>query len=135
MSGRAVSKSHLDTDDGRTEYEIEFYKGHTEYDYDIDAKSGAILSADKETDNIIVKPSKKKTKKNTKKITKEKALDIALKDAGIKKEDTTYSKVEKDYDDGQTKYDVEFHVGQKEYNYDIRIKDGKILEHEAEIDD
>ena len=34
----------LDRDDGRLEYEVEFYKDNTEYDYDIDANTGEILS-------------------------------------------------------------------------------------------
>ena len=36
----------LDRDDGRWEYEVEFYKGGTEYDYEINATTGAILSYD-----------------------------------------------------------------------------------------
>ena len=39
-------RAHLDYDDGRAEYEIEFWSGNTEYDYDIDAVSGEIRSYD-----------------------------------------------------------------------------------------
>ena len=35
-----------DRDDGRSVYEIEFYSGTTEYDYEIDQNSGEILSYD-----------------------------------------------------------------------------------------
>ena len=35
-----------DRDDGRAYYDVSFYKDGTEYEYDIDAKTGAILSAD-----------------------------------------------------------------------------------------
>ena len=42
-------RTELDIDDGRAEYEVEFYAGSTEYDYKIDAVSGAII--EKETDN------------------------------------------------------------------------------------
>ncbi|MBQ8514377.1 MAG: PepSY domain-containing protein [Ruminococcus sp.] len=44
------SKAKLENDDGRTEYEVEFYSGRTEYDYTIDAVSGAILEYDTELD-------------------------------------------------------------------------------------
>lgn len=42
-------RTELDIDDGRAEYEVEFYVGSTEYDYKIDAVSGAVI--EKETDN------------------------------------------------------------------------------------
>ena len=38
-------KAGLDWDDGKVHYEVEFYAGNTEYDYDIDAVSGAVLFA------------------------------------------------------------------------------------------
>ena len=104
--------------------------------------TGDIISADKDVDDDYTAPAKetKKDKKSTKKaktdtITEDQALDIALKDAGISKDQISYSEVHKDYDDGINKYEVEAHVGNKEYNYDIAVKGGKILEHEAEIDD
>lgn len=38
----------LQIDDGRQEYEVEFRNGHLEYDYEIDAATGTILSYDKD---------------------------------------------------------------------------------------
>ena len=43
-------KCGLDMDDGRMEYEIEFYRGNLEYDYDIDAVTGAIVSMDRDAE-------------------------------------------------------------------------------------
>ncbi len=40
------TKQHLDKDDGRTVYEIEFVVNGMEYEFDIDAASGAILEFD-----------------------------------------------------------------------------------------
>lgn len=45
-------KAGLDWDDGRTEYEVEFYAGNTEYDYSIDATTGAIRSYDHDWDDF-----------------------------------------------------------------------------------
>lgn len=42
----SFSKAKLDRDDGRTVYEVVFYKGSTEYEYTIDAAAGTILEYD-----------------------------------------------------------------------------------------
>ena len=39
-------RAHLDYEDGRRVYDVEFYSGSKEYDYEIDAASGDILSWD-----------------------------------------------------------------------------------------
>ena len=41
----------LDTDDSVIHYDVEFKQGGMEYDYDIDAVTGAILKADNEIDD------------------------------------------------------------------------------------
>lgn len=41
----------LDYDDGVLRYEVDFHKDQYEYDYDIDAKTGKILSYDKDIDD------------------------------------------------------------------------------------
>ncbi len=38
-----VTKTELDYDDGRVEYEIEFISGNTEYEVTVDATTGAIF--------------------------------------------------------------------------------------------
>ena len=40
----------LDRDDGVLMYEVDFYVGGTEYDYEVDAKTGEIISSDKDMD-------------------------------------------------------------------------------------
>ncbi len=44
-------KVKLDHDDGVPEYEIEFFQGRMEYEYDIHGETGKILSWDKEYDD------------------------------------------------------------------------------------
>ena len=48
ISDVTFSKAKMDTDDGHTIYEIEFYKGGTEYEYEMDASTGNILEYDTE---------------------------------------------------------------------------------------
>ena len=40
----------LDRDNGNLIYEVDFNSGNIEYDYDIDAKTGKVISADKSKD-------------------------------------------------------------------------------------
>ena len=53
LSASEVSRifCKLDYDDGIAEYEVEFWKDSTEYEYDIDASTGKILGYDVDTDN------------------------------------------------------------------------------------
>ena len=51
VSGASFTKVELDTDDGVRVYEIEFKVGNVEYDYEIDASSGAIISSSSEVDD------------------------------------------------------------------------------------
>lgn len=44
------TKLKLEYDDGRAEYEIEFFVDRTEYSFTIDAESGAVLEMESETD-------------------------------------------------------------------------------------
>jgi hypothetical protein len=51
VSGASFTKVELDTDDGIAVYEIEFKVRNTEYDYEINAASGAIISSSLEIDD------------------------------------------------------------------------------------
>ena len=130
---------HLDKDDGRYEYEVEFYKDSVEYDYDIDAFTGEILSFDRDAEYHTPKTesysSSSSSSKSSDYIGEAKAKQIALKHAGFSESETTRFKIEADYDDGRMEYEIEFHVGRIEYSYDIDAISGKILSYEAEKDD
>ena len=43
--------AHLDRDDGRWVYEIEFREGRTEYEYAVNASNGKIVDYDKDWDD------------------------------------------------------------------------------------
>lgn len=55
-------KANLDYDDGKKVYDVEFYAENKEYDYEIDASSGDIISHDYETESY---DSTDKTSRNT----------------------------------------------------------------------
>ncbi len=121
-------KAGTDYDDGRKYYEVEFYKGNQEYDYTIDASTGKIVEVDYDAENYT-KPS------STSVISADEARKIALKHAGVSSSNVRYEKTELDYDDGRQKYEIEFRVGNMEYDYEIDATNGNVLKAEKDYDD
>ena len=58
---------------------------------------------------------------------------IALSHAGVGA--ATFTKVELDTEDGIKVYEIEFKVGNVEYEYDINASNGAIIKSSSEIDD
>ena len=122
-------KAKLDYEDGRRVYEIEFYSGNTEYDYEILASNGKIISYDKDIENYEI--PRKNTSSSTY-IGKAKAKSIALKDAGVSASSATFTKTKLDYEDGIRVYEIEFYTNSAEYEYEINAKTGKIRDMDVE---
>lgn len=121
----------LELDDGSWKYDVEFYKDNIEYDYDIDALTGAVLSFDQDAEHH---QSEADTSMADEQITKDQAKQIALEYAGVAEGDVQRLKLELDHDDGRTRYEVEWHVGQMEYSCDVDAYTGEVLSFEEEPD-
>lgn len=63
----------------------------------------------------------------SKDITLDKAIEIALKDAGVARENAKFKETGLDSDDKTPHYDIEFVAGNKSYDYEIAVSEGKIL--------
>ncbi len=124
-SAATFTKAFLDYDDGIKIYEIDFRTSKKKYEYEIAAKSGAILSKE---ERVI-----KKVAKSSKNVTKNKAISVALKNAGFKKSQVKLLRAKLDYDDGIKVYDVEFVKGMYEYDYEINAKTGKIMSKDIDV--
>ena len=114
-------------DDGK--YEIEFLSGNIEYEYDIDAQTGRIISY--ETENRATGQKTAITPVSSTVITADKAREIAFTYAGVKESSAT--KIKTELDDG--KYEVEFVCAGTEYEVEIDAVSGKITSFKAETDD
>ena len=131
----------LDYDDGVQEYEVTFYVGNREYDYDIDAATGTIRSFDSEIEddyNIASAPSATPAAAASSSgaaITEAEAKQIALDHAGVSESETERMRVKLGRDDGVQEYEVNFYVGNREYDYDINAATGEIRSYDSEIDD
>ena len=125
-------KVELEFENNRLVYDVEFYSGNVEYDYDIDAVSGAIVSSDRDIENYSI-PAQQTTVAPAADIGVEKAKEIALSHAGVGSARFTKAKI--DYENGIKVYEIEFKVGNMEYEYDINVSNGAIISSSAEIDD
>ena len=132
------TEAKLDYDNGRSVYNIEFYSRKKEYDYEIDATTGKILSRDwDKRDNKV--PSKNDTANGStnndttnNKITMKEAKQIALKSIGLTENDGRWKKAKLDKDDGRFLYELEFISGKTEHEFEIDANSGEILEYDKE---
>ena len=123
-------KVERDRDDGRLLYEVEFYAGNKEYDYEILAADGTILSYDADIEGYRI-PSSTSTSSSGY-IGVDRAKQIALEHAGLSSSDVNFVKAEFDHDDGRAEYEIEFHHNFREYEYTIDAASGTILEAERD---
>ncbi len=121
------TKNKLDYDDGREEYDIEFVSGDYEYEYEIDAASGEVLSYSKEA-----RSRQSVANAAAGSITLDEAKAAALGHAGVTASEVTFTKNKLDYDDGREEYDIEFVSGDYEYEYEIDAASGEVLSYSKE---
>lgn len=115
-----------DRDDGRDRFDVEFFADGNEYDYEIDAETGAIISLDRDAEHHWGNTSHGTA------ITDKDAGRIALEAAGVRAEDTERFRVREERDDGRAIYEVEFAAGGQKYEYNISVSDGRILGYSIE---
>lgn len=65
-------------------------------------------------------------------LTKEEALQVALDHLGFTAEQVTRVRTEYEIDDGIPQYDVEFHQGDWEYEFEIHAENGKIISYDKD---
>ena len=133
----AYSAVDPELDESPAHYEVEI-KSQTgeEFEYKIDAYTGAILESKREaadgTEVPVVQPSKPAASGD---IGYAKAKSVALNHAGVSENKAYDMDIELDDEDGRLIYEVEFKSGNMEYSYEINAATGAILKHEAELDD
>ena len=135
-------KSNIDYDDGMKAYDVEFYHNNQEYDYKIDANSGAIVEYDLDIENYVIPqtntnsntniPNNNLNNSNTQIISDAKAKEIALNHANVSQNQVSYINAHLDYDDGIQVYDVSLYVNDVEYSYEINAQNGNIVSYEMD---
>lgn len=128
------TKMKLDYDHGRAYYDIEFFTADTEYDYEIDAYTGAVgeKSVETRSGQSPVSPGANGTAGEY--IGADEAEEIALTHAGVDRTDAWFVKSQLDRDDGRMEYEVEFFSDGVEYDYTIDAVTGEVLEYDTDYD-
>ena len=125
----------LEEDDGRRVYDVEFYSGSTEYDYEIDAATGDILSYDNDVENFSIPQQSAQNPQGAATgsyIGEDAAKAAALQRAGLTEDQVRWEKCELDEDDGRFSYELEFSSGQHEYECEVEAFTGEILNFEQD---
>ena len=128
------TQSELEWEDGVKVYDIEFYTSEAEYDYEINASTGAVLDKSMELFENHV-PSADLQGSAGSYIGVDQAKAIAVSNSGFKAEDVIFTKTKLERDKGSVRYEVEFYKDRMEYEYSIDAYTGSILEYESEYDD
>ena len=129
-SNAVFVKAERERDDGRLTYDVDFYAGNKEYDYEILAADGTILSYDADIEGYRIPSSTSSSSSGY--ISVERAKEIALQHAGLSSSGVNFDKAEFDHDDGRAEYEIEFHHNFREYEYTIDAASGTILEAERD---
>ena len=120
ITGIRVKKDH---DDGRQVYDVEFYSDNKEYDYEIHASTGEILSSDFEIENDFNKDSASDLNPA---VSREEASAAALaKVQGASEKDL---RIKLDDDDGKMIYEGDIYYNGTEYEFEIDAATGDFLE-------
>ena len=126
--------AQLDRDDGRLVYDVEFYTAdYKEYDYEIDAATGDVLSFDFDADHYA--PAANQPPAASASITAEDAKAKALAHAGLSADAVTFVTAQLDRENGRLVYDVEFYTADyKEYDYEIDATTGEVVSYDYDAE-
>lgn len=139
----AYIRAEADYDNGVKEYEVEFLvKGegvNYEFDYEVRAADGKILSKEKDVERAKAPVAEKAQPKAAVPVSagdvgKEAAVKAAYEAFGVKAEDVKLIKAVKDYDDGVVVYDVEFAEGYDyKYSCEVVAASGKVVDKDKDV--
>lgn len=124
----AFTKAAPDYEDGQLVYEVEFYTSTHEYEYEIDGRTGAVLSRSAE----VLQTALPSDSSGSAHIGMARAKASALEHAGLTDSQVRFTHVGMDREDGRVVYEVEFRQGNAEYEYKIDAETGRILSHERD---
>ncbi len=123
----------LEKEDGRAEYQVKFFCGGYQFDYEIDAYTGRVLDWEAKADGKTTGGGGTvSVGYATLYITQEQAKQAALDHVGLTESQVTGLTAKLDKEDGHAVYEVEFTANGTEYEYEIDAGDGAVWKYETE---
>lgn len=120
-------KTKLDEKDGRMAYDVEFYaQGDGEFDYEIDAFTGEIISFDHDVEKYP-----QQAFNNSEKLTEQKARELAFSQVPGATQANLYE-FKTDIDDGRILYEGKIIYSGMEYDFEIDAYSGAICSWDSE---
>ena len=123
-------KTDFDSEHGVMVYEVEFYAGSVEYEYDINAQTGEVVKYSRESKTAVI-PSTSTTTSGSY-IGEAAAKTAALSHAGVSESDVCWLQADFDRDDGVYVYELEFSANGLKYDYNVNALTGEIVKFEQE---
>lgn len=121
-------ETDFDSEHGVMVYEVEFYAGNVEYEYDINAQTGEVVKYAQQNTGTSI-PSGTVSGDY---IGETAAKEAALSHAGVSEADVCWLKADFDRDDGIYLYELEFAANGVKYDYDVNALTGDIVKFEQE---
>lgn len=128
----AYIRAGVDYDNGVKEYDVEFLvknaDAYLEYDYEVRAADGKILSKDRDVEKI------NDSAVGSGDIGKDAAVEAAYAAFGFSAAEVKLIKVQKDRDDGVVVYEVEYAKGYDcKYSVEVLAASGKVIDKERDV--
>ena len=128
----AYIRAGVDYDNGVKEYDVEFLvknaDAYLEYDYEVRAADGKILSKDRDVEKINASAV------GSGDIGKDAAVEAAYAAFGFSAAEVKLIKAHKDRDDGVVVYDIEFAQGYDcKYSVEVLAASGKVIDKERDV--
>lgn len=128
----AYIRAGVDYDNGVKEYDVEFLvknaDAYLEYDYEVRAADGKILSKDRDVEKINASAV------GSGDIGKDAAVEAAYAAFGFSAAGVKLIKVQKDRDDGVVVYEVEYAKGYDcKYSVEVLAASGKVIDKERDV--
>lgn len=154
LSADQISGFHTDLDyeNGQFLYEADFYSNGIEYEYQLLAKNGEILTRDTDGAKRTADAGNAQAEVSTgtaseganssaadsaagsgeqNALSEAEAKSAALADAGVAESDATFTKIHLDREKSVSVYEIEFYTADAEYDYEISAADGTVYERKS----